>query len=432
MEKVIRITILDMAFACLWPVVLLYWLRIKGRYYMEIGFLVDLAIILLSTKALGVITKKFQLPQVVGALLAGLILGPAVLGVIHESELIHDLAEIGVIIIMFSAGTEVDINELKKTGKASLIVAAFGVVVPLLGGFLIASLFNLSFMPLMENIFIGVILTATSVSITVETLQEMGKLKSKAGTIILGAAILDDVIGLIVLTFIMGISGTGESGPFYIVLLKIVLFFVVALLVGIPFNKLFNSYGKVHKKKRRFPIFALAFCLFISFIGERYFGVADIAGAFIAGLVISTTVHSGYIHRRVEILSYMLLTPIFFASIGIRIEISGLSWHLVLVSLGITAVAILTKILGSMLGARLSGIKGPDTLRIGIGMVARSEVALIVTNKGVSAGIIPVSYFAPIAVMVILTSIMTPILLKIVFSDKKVKTLPESGADAVA
>ena len=128
----------------------------------------------------------------------------------------------------------------------------------------------------------------------------------------------------------------------------------------------------------------------------------------------------------------MLLTPIFFASIGIRIEISGLSWHLVLVSLGITAVAILTKILGSMLGARLSGIKGPDTLRIGIGMVARSEVALIVTNKGVSAGIIPVSYFAPIAVMVILTSIVTPILLKIVFSDKKVKTLPESGADAVA
>jgi Kef-type K+ transport system membrane component KefB len=399
---------------------------------MEIGFLVDLAIILLSTKALGVITRKFQLPQVVGALLAGLILGPAVLGVIHESELIHDLAELGVIIIMFSAGTEVDIKELKKTGKASLIVAAFGVVIPLLGGFLVSSLFNLSFVPLIENIFIGVILTATSVSITVETLQEMGKLKTRAGTIILGAAIMDDVLGLIILTFIMGISGSGEGGSFSIVLLKIVLFFVVAVLVGIPFNKFFNSYGKVHKKKRRFPIFALAFCLFLAFIGERYFGVADIAGAFIAGLVISTTVHSGYIHRRFEILSYMLLTPIFFASVGISIEITSFSWNFVLLALAITTMAVLTKVFGSMLGARLSGIKGPDTLRIGIGMVARSEVALIVTNKGVSAGIIPPSYFAPIAVMVIITSIVTPILLKIVFSDKKTKILNKGGVNAAA
>jgi len=320
---------------------------------------------------------------------------------------------------MFSAGTEVDIRELKKTGKASVIVALMGVVVPLIGGFIVSSLFNLSFKPLIENIFIGVILTATSVSITVETLQEMGKLKTRAGTIILGAAIMDDVLGLVILTFIMGISDTGSgSGSFISVLLKILLFFVVALLVGIPFNKLFNSYGKVHKKKRRFPIFALAFCLFLAFIGERYFGVADIAGAFIAGLVISSTVHSGYIHRRFEILSYMLLTPIFFASIGISIEITSFSWNLLWLSLAITAIAILTKVFGSMLGAKLSGIKGRDSLRIGIGMVARSEVALIVTNKGVSSGIIPSSYFAPIAIMVILTSIVTPILLKIVFSEK--------------
>lgn len=399
---------------------------------MEIGFLVDLAIILLSTKALGVITRKFQLPQVVGALLAGLILGPAVLGVIHETELIHDLAEIGVIIIMFSAGTEVDIKELKKTGKASVIVALFGVIVPLLGGFLVSSLFNLSLKPLLENIFIGVILTATSVSITVETLQEMGKLKTKAGTIILGAAIIDDVLGLAILTLIMGVSGSGQNSSFMGVLLKIFLFFVVAVLVGIPFNKFFNSYGKVHKKKRRFPIFALAFCLFLAFIGERYFGVADIAGAFIAGLVISSTVHSGYIHRRVEILSYMLLTPIFFASIGISIEITSFSWNLVWLSLAITLTAILTKILGSMAGAKLAGLKGKDSLRIGIGMVARSEVALIVTNKGVSAGIIPSSYFAPIAIMVILTSIITPILLKIVFSDKKKKSLTEGGLNAIS
>ncbi|MDX1359075.1 MAG: cation:proton antiporter [Clostridia bacterium] len=388
---------------------------------MGIVFLVDLAKILLSTKALGVLTRKFQLPQVVGALLAGLILGPAVLGVIHESTLIHDLAEIGVIIIMFSAGTEVDLKELKKAGKAAISVALLGVIIPLAGGFLISSAFNLSFLPLMKNIFIGVILTATSVSITVETLQEMGKLKSRAGTIILGAAILDDVIGLIILTIIMGISGDGSGGSVGLVLIKIVLFFIVAVIIGIPISKFFNSYSKVHKKKRRFPIFAFAFCLFIAFIGERYFGVADIAGAFLAGLIISTTVHSSYIHRRFEILSYMFLTPIFFASIGISIQITSFSWSILWMALAITAVAILTKIAGGALGAALSGSDKKESLQIGTGMVARSEVALIVTNKGVAAGIITAAMFAPIALMVIITSILTPVLLKLVFTAKKEK-----------
>ena len=398
---------------------------------MGIEFLVDLAIILLSTKALGVLTRKFQLPQVVGALLAGLILGPAILGVIHESTLIHDLAEIGVIIIMFCAGTEVDLKELKKAGKAAVAVALMGVVLPLLGGYLVASAFNMSFLPLVKNIFLGVILTATSVSITVETLQEMGKLKTRAGTIILGAAILDDVLGLVILTIIMGVSGNGaaEGASVGGVLLKIVLFFFVAVIIGIPISKFFNSYSKVHKKKRRFPIFAFAFCLFLAFIGERYFGVADIAGAFIAGLIISTTVHSGYIHRRFEILSYMFLTPIFFASVGISIEITHMSWSFLWLALAITAVAILTKVAGGAIGAKITGSDNQEALRIGIGMVARSEVALIVTNKGVAAGIIPTALFAPIAIMVIVTSILTPILLKLVFttknnSDKKLRGKP--------
>ncbi|MFO7612018.1 MAG: cation:proton antiporter [Clostridia bacterium] len=399
---------------------------------MNIEFLVDLAIILISTKALGVITRKFQLPQVVGALMAGLILGPAVLGIIHETELISDLAEIGVIVIMFCAGTEVDLKELKNAGKASMIVAAFGVIIPLAGGFLVSSAFNLSFFPLIENIFIGVILTATSVSITVETLQEMGKLKTRAGTIILGAAIIDDVLGLVILTFMMGISDGGGASAIGGVLLKIVLFFVVAVIIGIPFNKLFNSYSKAHKKKRRFPIFAFAFCLFLAFLGEKYFGVADIAGAFIAGLIISTTVHSGYIHRRFEILSYMLLTPIFFASVGISIEFTSFSMSMLWLALAITGMAIITKAAGCMLGAKLTGSNSREALQIGIGMVARSEVALIVTNKGVSAGIIPASYFAPIAVMVIVTSIATPIFLKFVFTNRGKNDMTDTKGKANA
>ncbi len=390
---------------------------------LGVEFLLDLAIILLSTKLLGVITKKFHLPQVVGALLAGLILGPAFLGVIGDSDFIKTLAELGVIVIMFSAGLEVDINELKSAGKAAVIIAILGVTFPLVGGFLVASAFNMSFQPLLQNIFIGVILTATSVSITVETLKEMGKLKGKVGTIILGAAILDDILGIIILTVITGFAGSGSEGSVGSVIIKIVAFFFVALIVGIPFNKMFNSYSRMHKKKRRFPLFAFGFCLFLAYIGEKFFGVADIAGAFIAGLIVSKTVHSSYIHRRFEILSYMMLSPLFFASIGLSIEIESFTLQMLWFTLALIGVAIITKIIGGGLGARLSGLNNKESLQIGIGMIARSEVALIVTNKGVSSGLLPSSFFAPVAIMVILTSILTPILLKFSFADtiKKIK-----------
>ncbi len=386
---------------------------------LDIEFLLDLAIILLSTKLLGVITKKFHLPQVVGALLAGLILGPAFLGVVGDTDFIKTIAELGVIVIMFSAGIEVDVNELKIAGKSAVLVAILGVSIPLIGGFLVASAFNMSFLPLMQNIFIGVVLTATSVSITVETLQEMGKLKGKIGTIILGAAILDDILGIIILTVISGLAHSSNDGSVGSVIIKVLAFFFVALVVGIPFNKLFNSYSRMHKKKRRFPLYAFAFCLFLAFIGEKYFGVADIAGAFIAGLIVSKTIHSSYIHRRFEILSYMLLSPLFFASIGLSIELESFTLQMLFFTIALLFVAITTKIIGGGLGAKLTGLNNKQALQIGIGMVARSEVALIITNKGVSLGIIPSTYFAPIALMVILTSIITPILLKASFAEKK-------------
>ena len=170
---------------------------------LSYGYLLDLALILLSTKLLGIITKKFKMPQVVGALLAGLIFGPAMLNILKETNFIIQLSELGVILLMFSAGLDTDLKELKKTGKASFIIALFGVLIPLIGGFLVAYLFNdLDIMKgattnvLLQNIFIGVILTATSVSITVEALKEMGKLNTHAGTAILGAAIIDDILGI--------------------------------------------------------------------------------------------------------------------------------------------------------------------------------------------------------------------------------------------
>ena len=219
-------------------------------------FLFSLALILLSTKVLGLVTKRFQLPQVVGALLAGLILGPAILGVISETEFIDQMAEIGVIVLMFCAGMETDIQELKQSGKASFIIALIGVIVPLIGGFAVAYFFNqpgiidssdASGSVFLQNVFIGVILTATSVSITVETLKEIGKLKTHSGNAILGAAIIDDVLGIIALTIVTSMADSTVS--IWMVLLRIVLFFVVALVAGFLFYKFYKWWVQTGKRE---------------------------------------------------------------------------------------------------------------------------------------------------------------------------------------
>ena len=202
------------------------------------GYILDIALILISTKLFGLISRKFQMPQVVGALFAGLLLGPAFLNFVHETEFLTQLAEIGVILLMFFAWLETDLSELKSSGKASFVVAVFGILVPLFLGFLVAMYFNrdglMSFADnsnvFLQNIFVGTILTATSVSITVETLKEMGKLNSKVGNTILGAAIIDDILGIVALTVVISFS----SSDVHIVevLLKIVLFFVFAIIAS--------------------------------------------------------------------------------------------------------------------------------------------------------------------------------------------------------
>ena len=391
---------------------------------LEYSFLLHLAIILLSTKLLGIITKKVQMPQVVGALAAGLILGPAVLGIIVETEFINQVAELGVVVLMFTAGLETNLKELKAAGKASFIIALFGVLVPLAAGFGVAAVFNnngslaqMDTKVILENIFIGIVLTATSVSITVETLKELGKLNTRTGTAILGAALIDDVLGIIGLTVI--ISSTDSSVQISTVLLKILGFFVLAALIGFPFYYFFKKYTESYdKRKRRFVIIAFAFCLVMSYIAEHYFGVADITGAFIAGVVISNTAHSKYIARRFEILSYMFLSPIFFASIGISVTLTGMTTNIIIFSVILLVIAILTKIIGCGIGALVCKYKKSEALQIGVGMISRGEVALIVASKGAAVGLMKAVFFGPIIIMVVVTTIITPILLKLVFGKK--------------
>ena len=385
-------------------------------------FLLDFALILLSTKALGLLTKRFRMPQVVGALLAGLLLGPVCLGLIAETDFIHKTAEVGVIILMFCAGLETDIDELKSSGKASFVIALLGVIFPLLGGFAVGFLFNRQGMIssdanssiFLQNIFIGVILTATSVSITVETLKELGKLKTHSGNAILGAAVIDDIMGIVALTMIMGLADSSVNIAF--VLLKIVGFFVFAAVSGVIFYHFYSKWSqKSEKGLHRHAIVAFVFCLLLSYVAERFFGVADITGAFIAGLIISSTQRSQFLASKFDVLSYLYLSPIFFASIGLKVELPKMNREIILFSVVLVIVAFITKIVGCGLGAKICKYKNYQALRIGVGMISRGEVALIVASKGQAKGLLGSNFLGPIVIVVIITTIITPILLKPVF-----------------
>jgi len=391
---------------------------------LDYQFLLSLAFILVSTKLLGLVSRKIHMPQVIGALMAGLILGPSILNIVHETTFIEQTAEIGVIVILFLAGLETNIKEIRKSGKAAIIIAMLGVIVPLVMGFGIASLFD----PgsdrdtLIKNIFIGIILTATSVSITVETLTELGKIRTSVGNSIIMAALLDDVIGIILLTMITGFTSDTAGGSFGMavlkVLLKIFAFFIFAALIGLVFNRLFENYSKSLNEKRRFPIISLAFCLAMAYTAEHFFGVADITGAFIAGLVISNTNHVRYIGRRINTLAYLYLSPIFFAHIGISTNLRELNLKMLFFSVALLFTAILSKAIGCGLGARLNRMTCSDSLRVGLGMSPRSEVALIIASNGVAYGILGQQLFPAVILLVIVSSIAAPILLKLSYSSK--------------
>lgn len=393
----------------------------------EYSYLISIALILLSTKVLGLFSKVAKLPQVVGALLAGVILGPACLGLVQSTEMLSNLSEIGVIVLMFAAGLETDINELKRSGKASFIIALIGVLVPLAGGAAVAYFFNDSTDSnvMLQNIFIGIILTATSVSITVETLKEMGKLSTRAGNAILGAAIIDDILGIIALTVVISMADSSVS--IGIVLLKILGFFAFTFVAAVGYHYAFKKWtDNSPVKLRRYVVISFVFCLVLAYCAEVFFGVADITGAFFAGLALSGTKKSDYITKRFDTLSYLLLSPIFFAGIGLKVVLPKMNAEIILFTVLLVVVAVLTKVLGCGLGAKFCKYTSKESLQIGVGMISRGEVALIVANKGEAVGLMSDKFFAPIVIMVVLTTIVTPILLKIVFKDKNEDNTEES------
>ena len=385
------------------------------------GILKDLAIIIVFAKFFGLIARKCKAPQVVGQIVAGLIIGPSVLGLVQQTDFITQMAEIGVILLMFSAGLETNLKDLLKTGPIAFLIACAGVFVPLVGGALLYMGFY-GMAPwgsdkFYEAVFIGVIMTATSVSITVQALKDLGKLKGKVGTTILSAAIIDDVLGIIVLTFVIGFKNP-DSNPGKVVI-STVLFFLMALVVGYVLFKIFNFIDKKYPHTRRIPILGLALCFAFSYVAEVYFGIADITGAYVAGIVLCSIEDSGYIAEKMDISSYMIFGPVFFASIGLKTAIDNVNGEIILFSIGFVIVAMICKIIGCGLMARICRFNGADSLKIGVGMMTRGEVALIVSQKGLSVGMIDPVYFTAVILLIIVSSISTPIMLKMLYSKDK-------------
>ena len=331
-------------------------------------YLLLLALILLSTKVFGLATEKIHMPQVVGALLAGIILGPSGFGVLQSTDFLVKTAEIGVIMLMFTAGIDTDLEEVP-----------------------------------------------TSVSITVETLNEMGKLKTRTGTTLLSAALIDDILGIIVLSVLSGLSSGGDNP--LLVLGRIALFFVFTLVVGAVIRRIFLYISEDHWHSRRVAVWALAFCLIMSFCAEELFGVADITGAYFAGLILCNVTKSRqFVAKKFTVTSYMVFTPVFFASVGMKTNLTTMNSEILLFALLLVVGAVISKIIGCGLGGRLCGMGGHQALVVGIGMVARSEVALMVAQKGIAAGMIDPVILPAIVLSVIASALLTPVLLKTAIS----------------
>lgn len=381
----------------------------------------DLAIIIVFAKVFGILARYCKAPQVVGEIIAGLLIGPSVLGFVQQSDFLSLLAEIGVILLMFSAGLETNLRDLLKTGPIAFLIACAGVFVPLIGGTLLYMGFYgvspLGSEEFYKAVFIGVIMTATSVSITVEALKELGKLKGKIGTTILSAAIIDDVIGIIVLTFVIGFKNPDANAGE--VVTSTLLFFLLAVVVGFVLYKIFNKIDIRHPHTRRIPILGLALCFALSYVAEVYFGIADITGAYVAGIILCSLRDSEYIAEKMDVNSYMLFGPVFFASIGLKASVSNMDGSLLLFCVGFVIVALVSKIIGCGLMAKVCRFNFQDSLKIGVGMMTRGEVALIVSQKGLAVGMLTPEYFTAVILLIIVSSISTPIILKVLYSKDK-------------
>lgn len=397
----------------------------------EYFFLVELALILAAAGLGGWVAKMVSMPPVLGQIIVGILIGPTMLDFLAgEDELIHIMSQIGVIFLMFLAGLETDLHELKASGKGASMIAAGGVILPLaLGTFVPLILFE-HHLPganpheqFMSALYIGCILTATSVSISVSVLREMKQLSSRQGISILGGAIIDDVFGIILLAVISGmVSPTGNSSILAL-LLRIGVYILALLFIGYFGSKLITKFAQGSIWRDRILTIAVISCLLLAFTAEM-FNVAAITGAYAAGVIFAATPYRHRVVDKVQSMAYTLFTPIFFVSIGLSVHITNEIFEYLGYALTIAGLAITGKIIGCGFGAKLSGFSRKHSLQIGVGMIARAEVALIVANQGMKSGIISKETFTSVVLLVVISTIVTPPLLKFLFKGEEPVFIP--------
>ncbi len=384
-------------------------------------FLLVLAIIVFSAKAFGYFSTSLGQPAVLGELLIGLILGPTVLDMLHWplfagghlDETLHYLANLGVLFLMFIAGLEVDIEAMRRAGRPAIWAGVLGVLFPIIMGLGLSLLFSFT---VLDGVIIGLILAATSVSISAQTMMELGVLRSQVGVALLGAAVVDDILVILLVSIFSALSG-GGSGLLSIlwVLVRMLLFLAVAIWIGA------NLIPHLPARVERLPIsegvmaLVVVILLFFAWAAEALGGIAAITGAFIAGLAFARSPLHHYILDRMHTLAYAWIVPIFFVNIGLEANARAIGLSGIWFAMALIGVAMLSKIIGCGLGGLAGGFRFVDALRLGVGMMSRGEVGLIVATVMVESGQITQEIFAGAVLVVLATTLVTPILLRALY-----------------
>lgn len=408
---------------------LLFGLKFNRRGTCSLNILLTLGLIILCTKLADSFAIKVGLPAVVGSLLVGILLGPAMLGVIEESQLIHLFSEIGVILLMFLAGLESDLQTLKKFFKPSLLVGLLGVGVPFVVFTSFSKLFGYD---TGAALFIGLIFGATSLSITIQVLKELHFVRTKEGSVIIGSAILDDIIVIILLNLVLtSIGPTSTSIVSILGLLgKNLLFFVLIYLFNRFVLPLLLKGLKKVKAPEKNTAFALAFAFILSYFAQMI-GMSDIIGAFFAGLMLSQTKIAHQVERKIESTTLAIFAPVFFVSIGLNLNFKGMGNQIVFIVV-FSILAVLTKFLGGYLGGRLNGFNRESSSIIGTSLISRGEMALILVSLGLSKNLITQEVYGAIVLVVIVSTVVAPILLKkqIMKQQETTERIPEAHPEA--
>ncbi len=372
-------------------------------------FIGILCLILISTTIGSHLSRRFGIPAVIGQLLVGVLLGQAGLNWVHPSVLVHDFSEIGVILLMFLAGLESDLSLLKKYFKPGMFVAILGIIFPVLFGWLTGEAFQVSNK---EAIFFGIILAATSVSISVEVLKELNVVNTKEGSTILGASVVDDILVVLVLSFSLSFL-TGEASntlPLPLLLAEQLIYFIFIFLLVRWIAPFLMSLAEKIYANSAIIIVSLVICLGMSFVADLI-GLSSVIGAFFAGIAVSQTKVKHEVYHNVEALGYAVFIPVFFVSVGLEVDFSNFGEQLLFI-LVLTIIAILTKLLGGYFGAKVAGFSTNSSLMVGAGMISRGEMALIILQIGQQSRLIEPQYYSPLVVVVLLSTLISPLVLK--------------------